>query len=206
MIAVAAAFAAEGLQLREAVKLENAASQVVIGKIGTYSISAAELLDVISERSISVSSKVLTEAEAVKLRAIWRNAGERVIFTNGCFDIIHAGHIDSLSAAKSLGDRLIVGLNSDASVRRLKGDSRPVNGEASRAKVLAALEAVDAVVVFEEDTPEELLSRLRPDVIAKGGDYRPEEVAGREYAEEIVILPLTDGFSTTSVIERSRGV
>ena len=206
MIAVAAAFAAEGLQLREAVKLANAASQVVIGKIGTYSISAAELLDVISERSISVSSKVLTEAEAVKLRAIWRNAGERVIFTNGCFDIIHAGHIDSLSAAKSLGDRLIVGLNSDASVRRLKGDSRPVNGEASRAKVLAALEAVDAVVVFEEDTPEELLSRLRPDVIAKGGDYRPEEVAGREYAEEIVILPLTDGFSTTSVIERSRGV
>ncbi|MCI5864220.1 MAG: bifunctional heptose 7-phosphate kinase/heptose 1-phosphate adenyltransferase [Cloacibacillus porcorum] len=206
MIAVAAAFAAEGLQLREAVKLANAASQVVIGKIGTYSISAAELLDVISERSISVSSKVLTEAEAVKLRAIWRNAGERVIFTNGCFDIIHAGHIDSLSAAKSLGDRLIVGLNSDASVRRLKGDSRPVNGEASRAKVLAALEAVDAVVVFEEDTPEELLSRLRPDVIAKGGDYRPEEVAGREYAEEIVILPLTDGFSTTSVIERSCGV
>ncbi|MDO5114988.1 MAG: bifunctional heptose 7-phosphate kinase/heptose 1-phosphate adenyltransferase [Synergistaceae bacterium] len=202
MIAVAAAFAAEGLPLRDAVRLANAASQVVIGKIGTYPISAPELLEAISEKSGSAHQKVMSADDAAALCGKWRDAGERVVFTNGCFDILHAGHIDSLNAARALGDRLIVGLNSDGSVCRLKGESRPINGAEARAKLLAALEAVSAVVIFEEDTPAELLSRLRPDVIAKGGDYRPEEVAGREFAAEVVIIPLTEGFSTTSIIER----
>ncbi|WP_278548767.1 bifunctional heptose 7-phosphate kinase/heptose 1-phosphate adenyltransferase [Cloacibacillus evryensis] len=202
MIAVAAAFAAEGLPLKVAVKLANVASQVVIGKVGTYSISAAELLEAIFQKNVPKSLKVLPAEEAVKLRAVWRAAGESVVFTNGCFDIMHAGHIDSLTVAKSLGDRLIVGLNSDGSVRRLKGEFRPINDSAARAKVLAALTVVDCIVIFEEDTPAELLSRLRPDVIAKGGDYRPEDIAGSEYAGEIAIIPLTDGFSTTSIIER----
>lgn len=206
MIATAAAFAAEGLPLKDVVRLANMASQIVVGKIGTYAISKAELLDAISEKGDTVPAKVMTAEDAVRLRGVWRNAGERVIFTNGCFDIIHAGHIDSLTGAKSLGDRLIVGLNSDASVRRLKGDNRPVNDVQARAKVLAAFEAVDAVVIFDEDTPAGLLSRLRPDVIAKGGDYRPAEVAGSEYAGEVIIIPLTEGFSTTSIIKRSRGI
>ncbi len=206
MIAVAAAFAAEGLSLKDAVKLANMASQIVVGKIGTYPISAAELLAAISEKNTAIPAKIVTVEDAMKLRTGWHDAGECVVFTNGCFDVIHAGHIDSLTAAKSLGDRLIVGLNSDGSVRRLKGESRPVNGAAARAKVLAALEVVDAVVVFNEDTPSALLSWLRPDVIVKGGDYRPEDVAGGEYAGEVVIIPLTEGFSTTAIIDRLRKI
>ena len=202
MLAAASAFASAGLPLRAAAVLANAASQIVIGKVGTYPINADELLAAVTEENAASGGKIYTADEAENLRRRWRANGEKVVFTNGCFDILHAGHVDSLTAAKSLGDRLIVGLNSDASVKRLKGESRPVNGEVSRAKVLSALEAVDAVVIFGEDTPAELLSHLRPDVLAKGGDYRPEDVAGREYAGEVVIIPLTEGYSTTSVIER----
>lgn len=202
MLAAASAFASAGLPLRDAAVLANAASQIVIGKVGTYPIKAGELLAAVTGGNASAGGKIYSAGEAENLCGRWRANGEKVVFTNGCFDILHAGHVDSLTAAKSLGDRLIVGLNSDASVKRLKGESRPVNGEISRAKVLSALEAVDAVVIFGEDTPAELLSRLRPDVLAKGGDYRPEDVAGREYAGEVVIIPLTAGYSTTSVIER----
>lgn len=202
MLAAAAAFSSAGLPLRDAAVLANAASQIVIGKVGTYPINADELLAAVTGGNAASGGKIYSADEAENLRLRWRANGEKVVFTNGCFDILHAGHIDSLTAAKSLGDRLIVGLNSDASVKRLKGDGRPVNGEISRAKVLSALEAVDAVVIFGEDTPAELLSRLRPDVLAKGGDYRAEELAGREYAGEAVIIPLTTGYSTTSVIER----
>ena len=179
MLAAASAFASAGLPLRDAAVLANAASQIVIGKVGTYPIKAGELLAVVTGGNASAGGKIYSTGEAENLCGRWRANGEKVVFTNGCFDILHAGHVDSLTAAKSLGDRLIVGLNSDASVKRLKGESRPVNGEISRAKVLSALEAVDAVVIFGEDTPAELLSRLRPDVLAKGGDYRPEDVAGR---------------------------
>ncbi len=200
MLATAAAFSAAGLSLREAASVANAASQIVIGKVGTCPITAPELLRALASRDGAGCLYSADEAEA--LCRGWREAGEKIVFTNGCFDILHAGHADSLAAAKALGDRLIVGLNSDASVKRLKGPSRPVNGELSRAKVLAALKAVDAVVLFDEETPAALLSRLRPDVLAKGGDYRPEEIAGREYAGRVVILPLTEGYSTTSVIER----
>ena len=199
MLAAASAFASAGLPLRDAAVLANAASQIVIGKVGTYPIKAGELLAAVTGGNASAGGKIYSAGEAENLCGRWRANGEKVVFTNGCFDILHAGHVDSLTAAKSLGDRLIVGLNSDASVKRLKGESRPVNGEISRAKVLSALEAV---VIFGEDTPAELLSRLRPDVLAKGGDYRPEDVAGREYAGEVVIIPLTAGYSTTSVIER----
>ena len=202
MLAAASAFATAGLPLGDAAMLANAASQMVIGKVGTYPITAGELLAAVTGENAASGGKIYSAREAEDLCCRWRANGEKVVFTNGCFDILHAGHIDSLTAAKSLGDRLIVGLNSDASVKRLKGESRPVNGEISRAKVLSALEAVDAVVIFGEDTPAELLSHLRPDVLAKGGDYKPEEVAGREYAGEVAIIPLTAGYSTTSVIER----
>jgi D-beta-D-heptose 7-phosphate kinase/D-beta-D-heptose 1-phosphate adenosyltransferase len=137
-----------------------------------------------------------------------RSARGRVVFTNGVFDLLHPGHVDVLVGARRRGDALLVGLNSDASVRRLKGPARPVRSEADRAYVLAALEAVDAVTVFDEDTPLELVLALRPDVIVKGGDYAPETIVGarevRGWGGEVVVIPLTAGHSTSAIIEKLR--
>ena len=140
----------------------------------------------------------------------WRDGIRgRVVFTNGVFDLIHPGHVDVLAAARAAGDALVVGVNGDSSVRRLKGPDRPVRSEAERALVLAALEMVDAVTVFDQDTPLELIVALRPDVIVKGGDYTPDTVVGRREVESwggtVVIVPLTPGQSTTSIIEKLRG-
>ena len=140
----------------------------------------------------------------------WREAaGGRVVFTNGVFDLLHPGHVDVLTGARACGDFLVVGLNSDASVRRLKGPERPVRSEAERAYVLAALESVDAVVVFDEDTPLELVCLLEPDVIVKGGDYDEQTIVGarevRARGGSVVVIPLTPGQSTTSIIEKLRG-
>lgn len=140
----------------------------------------------------------------------WRSSVTgRVVFTNGVFDLIHPGHVDVLNAARAEGDFLIVGLNDDASVRRLKGASRPVRTEAERAYVLAAMEAVDAVVLFEQDTPLELVRALKPDVIVKGGDYSVDTIVGarevQEWGGEAVVIPLTPGQSTTSIIEKLSG-
>ena len=142
--------------------------------------------------------------------AAWRERQRgRVVFTNGVFDLLHPGHIDVLLGARQKGDALVVGVNSDASVRRLKGPDRPVRSEGERAYLLAALEAVDAVTLFEQDTPLELVRVLQPDVIVKGGDYSPDTVVGasevRARGGEVVIIPLTPGHSTTSTIERLRG-
>ena len=127
-------------------------------------------------------------------------AGQRIVFTNGCFDILHRGHATYLQVAKTLGDKLIVGVNADASVKRLKGENRPINCENDRAYLLASLAAVDYVVIFEEDTPHALLSAVRPDVLVKGGDYRLEEVVGREFAQEVRLIDFVDGYSTTLTI------
>ena len=139
--------------------------------------------------------------------ATLRAAGARVVFTNGCFDILHAGHVRYLAAARALGDVLILGLNSDASVRRLKGETRPVNSEADRAEVVGALASVDYVVIFGEDTAEELIARVRPAVYAKGGDYTretlPEARIVESYGGEVAFIPLVEGKSTTGIIERA---
>ena len=139
--------------------------------------------------------------------ATLRAAGARVVFTNGCFDILHAGHVRYLAAARALGDVLILGLNSDASVRRLKGEMRPVNSEADRAEVVGALASVDYVVIFGEDTAEELIARVRPAVYAKGGDYTretlPEARIVESYGGEVAFIPLVEGKSTTGIIERA---
>jgi D-beta-D-heptose 7-phosphate kinase/D-beta-D-heptose 1-phosphate adenosyltransferase len=150
-------------------------------------------------------AKVMTWDEA----ATWRRGVRgRVVFTNGVFDLLHPGHVDVLAQARALGDALVVGVNSDASVRRLKGPERPVRTEAERAYVLAALRDVDAVVVFPEDTPQDLIRHLRPDVLVKGGDYTPDTVVGRDDVEgwggRVVIVPLRPGQSTTSIIEKLR--
>lgn len=131
-----------------------------------------------------------------------RRKGQKVVFTNGCFDILHAGHVSVLEFARNKGDVLVVGLNSDASVRRLKGPSRPVNTQADRALVLAALESVSAVCVFEEDTPYNLIKLVRPDVLVKGGDYKQSEIVGREFAHKVVRFALLKGRSTTNIIKK----
>ena len=140
--------------------------------------------------------------------AEWRRQGQRIGFTNGCFDILHPGHVKVLNAARGACDRLVVGLNSDASVRRLKGEGRPVQDERARAEVLAALEAVDLVVIFEEDTPIRLITQVKPNVLVKGGDYTREQVVGHEIVEqnggEVLLIAILEGHSTTSLVKRAR--
>ena len=156
----------------------------------------------------ALRGKILSWDEAVRRHGPGRE--HRLIFTNGCFDILHRGHVEVLVAARALGDRLLVGLNSDASVRRLKGEGRPLQPELDRAVCLAALECVDAVVIFEQDTPSELIGLLKPDAMVKGGDYTPAELPEREVVEagggEVIILPFIGGRSTTELIERAARV
>jgi len=150
------------------------------------------------------AGKILSVKRAAALRAALKKAGKTAVFTNGCFDLLHAGHVYSLEKARSLGDFLFLGLNSDASVRRLKGAPRPFNKAGDRALVLAALQAVDAVVVFAEDTPLNLIKALRPDILVKGADYRNAAVAGAEYAGRVALVPLLKGRSTTRLAAKLR--
>ena len=158
-----------------------------------------------------IQAKIFDADVAVLARAVqgWRAAGDRVAFTNGCFDILHRGHLDYLARAAGLANRLIVGLNADASVKRLKGESRPVNNQHDRLFQMASLLVVDAVILFEEDTPLELITGLRPDVLAKGGDYTPETIVGAKEVErwggEVAVIPFVDGYSTTGLIGKMRG-
>ncbi len=153
-----------------------------------------------------MKEKVLTREGAFRVRERLRAEGVRFVFTNGCFDILHVGHVRYLAAARALGDVLLVAINSDRAVRELKGQNRPVMNERERAEMLAALGAVDYVVVFDEDSPRELIAKLLPDVLVKGGDYKLDEIHGREEVEcaggRVLALPFTDGASTTGVIER----
>lgn len=156
------------------------------------------------------NTKILPVEALVEVLAAWRHAQESIVFTNGCFDLLHPGHIDNLELAKSFGDRLIVGLNADASINRLKGDSRPINDVQFRSRLLAALGCVDAVVIFEEDTPAKLIAAILPDVLVKGGDYTIEEVVGHEVVQahggEVKIIPLTAGYSSTKLIKTIRSL
>jgi rfaE bifunctional protein nucleotidyltransferase chain/domain len=145
------------------------------------------------------AGKIVPIRKAAALRAALKKAGKKTVFTNGCFDILHAGHVVSLEKARQAGDFLFLGLNSDASVRRLKGPARPFNSQKDRARVLAALACVDAVVIFGEDTPYELLKTLKPDILVKGGDYKKEAVVGAEFAGRVLLVPLLKGRSTTGL-------
>jgi len=154
---------------------------------------------------MKTSGKIISLRKALALRAALKRRGKKAVFTNGCFDLLHAGHIASLEKARSLGDFLFLGLNSDGSVRRLKGPSRPLNKAADRAVVLAALAAVDAVIVFTQDTPLQLIKALRPDILAKGADYRNGTVAGAEFAGRVALIPLLKGRSTTALAKKLAG-
>jgi D-beta-D-heptose 7-phosphate kinase/D-beta-D-heptose 1-phosphate adenosyltransferase len=210
VIAVLALCLASGLKPETAVELANVAAGIVVGKVGTVPVERYELLAALApEIALHAEDKVLTLPELVSRIALWKANGERVVFTNGCFDLIHVGHITVLEQAHRFGDRLIVAINSDASVKALKGPSRPIVGERERGRVLAALAAVDAVVVFDEPTPLELILATRPDVIVKGGDYNPETVVGaREvlsWGGQVKIVPIVEGFSTTRLIQKGAG-
>ena len=208
VIATLALAVASGLEMETAVQLANVAAGIVVGKVGTVPVSRDELLTSLSpEIGLLAEEKVLT-LEPLKVRAAaWRAAGESVVFTNGCFDLLHIGHITLLEAARREGGRLVVGINSDASVRALKGPARPIVGERERGRILAALAAVDAVIVFDEPTPLRLIEALRPEVIVKGGDYRDETVVGaqevRSWGGRVKIVPTVEGFSTTGLIAKA---
>lgn len=207
VIATLAASLAGGLQLRSAIELANLAAGIVVAKIGTVPISAAEIVSQLT-RSATVTStdKVLSRERAVARVNEWRDAGETIVFTNGCFDLLHVGHITLLEDCLRFGSKLVVGMNTDASVSRLKGPSRPIVGEAERAKVMAALAAVDLVTLFDEPTPLELIRLLKPSVLVKGGDYSVETVVGHEEVQKsggrVEIVPTVEGFSTTAIVQK----
>jgi D-beta-D-heptose 7-phosphate kinase / D-beta-D-heptose 1-phosphate adenosyltransferase len=207
VIAVIALCLASGLQAETAVELANLAAGVVVGKVGTVPVEKHELLAALAPQiALRAEDKVVERGELASRVALWKANGERVVFTNGCFDLLHIGHITLLEQARRFGDRLIAAINSDASVSALKGPARPIVGERERGRVLAALAAVDAVVVFDEPTPLELIVALRPDVLVKGGDYGAETIVGAaevtSWGGQVKIVPLVEGFSTTRLIEK----
>ena len=209
VISVLAVLLAEGLALSDAAFAANLAAGLVVEKLGTASVTRDELAVEVRHRHESDwDRKIAPLDRAVRKRRRWAAASERVVFTNGCFDLLHPGHISLLRQAKAAGDRLIVGLNSDASVARLKGPTRPVQDQDARALVLSALDCVDLVVVFGEDTPIELIEGLRPDVLVKGADYREDQVVGHDvvasYGGKVVLAVLEPNRSTTATIARMR--
>jgi D-beta-D-heptose 7-phosphate kinase/D-beta-D-heptose 1-phosphate adenosyltransferase len=198
----------DGRPLSDAVHLANVAAGVEVGKVGAAPVSRAEILEALGVAPASTHRVVDLRTLARELSPL-RAAGKRIVFTNGCFDILHAGHARYLHEARREGDVLVVGLNSDTSVRRLKGAGRPVVPQADRAELLASLDCVDYVVVFGEDTPEDLVRAVEPDVLVKGEDWRDKGVVGREFVEarggRVVLVKLLPGRSTTSVMEKIRG-
>lgn len=197
---------ASNLPLQAACVLANLAASVVVGKLGTSTVSNTELALALGEQSVHLDGGVMSEDQlAIALRAA-KARKEKVVMTNGCFDILHAGHVSYLEEAAQLGDRLIVAVNTDASVTKLKGPGRPVNNVNRRMAVLAGLSAVDWVVAFDEDTPQRLIARLLPDVLVKGGDYKVEDIAGGKEViangGEVKVLRFEEGVSTTGIIER----
>ncbi|GEA05610.1 bifunctional protein HldE [Alteromonas sp. KUL42] len=194
------------LPLQAACVLANLAASVVVGKLGTSTVTNTELALALGEQSVHLDGGVMTEDQlAIALNAA-KARGERVVMTNGCFDILHSGHVSYLEEAAQLGDRLIVAVNTDASVTKLKGPGRPVNNVSRRMAVLAGLSAVDWVVPFDEDTPQRLIARLLPDILVKGGDYHVNDIAGGKEViangGQVRVLSFEDGVSTTGIIER----
>ena len=194
------------MPIREAVDIANYAAGIQVGKVGTSSVYWQEVRNLISNEDYGISHKILSVDDVARFRQ--DNADKKIVFTNGCFDILHVGHKRYLQQAATLGDILVVGVNSDDSVRRLKGPERPVNSEQDRAEILSALGFIDYVVIFGEETPYELIKKIQPDVLVKGGDYKPEEVVGRDIVEarggRLELIPFVEGKSTTRIIEKMR--
>ncbi len=207
VISTLAAALATGLPLVDAASLANTAAGIVVAKVGTAVVYRDELAAKLREHELSsMELKIVTREAAQDIAAAWRRKGLKVGFTNGCFDLLHPGHVALLAQSRALCDRLIVGLNSDASVTRLKGLSRPIQPDVSRATVLASLASVDLVVIFGEDTPERLIESVRPDILVKGGDYTVDTIVGADFVQsyggQVVVIDLVPGFSTTKTVEK----
>ncbi|MGA7260021.1 MAG: D-glycero-beta-D-manno-heptose-7-phosphate kinase [Stellaceae bacterium] len=206
VVATVAAALAVGVGVTDAARLGNVAAGIVVGKIGTAVVYESELTAALNGRDLHAADKVVPRSHALDLVARWRRHGLKIGFTNGCFDLLHPGHVALLGQAKAACDRLIVGLNSDASTARLKGPRRPIQSETERAAVLASLAAVDLIVVFEEDTPMELIRDIRPQLLVKGDDYRLDEVVGADFVRhaggQVLLAEVVPGYSTTATIAR----
>ena len=198
-----------GATVKTAAKIGNAAAGVAVGKRGTAAVRARELSAALGGDGDGGDPKIVDRKSAAEIVADWKAHGLRVGFTNGCFDLLHPGHVELLKRSRAACDRLVVALNTDASVRRLKGDSRPVQNEYARSVVMAALDSVDLVTLFDEETPLELIQLLRPDFLIKGADYTVATVVGSEfvasYGGRVVLVPIERGHSTTSIIARANG-
>jgi D-beta-D-heptose 7-phosphate kinase/D-beta-D-heptose 1-phosphate adenosyltransferase len=210
VIATLAASLGGGLQIETAIELANMAAGIVVSKIGTVPIAHHELITQLTPSAGYTAAEKVLDLDRLRQRiANWRESGESIVFTNGCFDILHVGHILLLEQCRRFGSKLVLGLNSDASISRLKGPTRPIVGQEERARVMAALAAVDAVVLFEEDTPLELIRAIRPDVLVKGGDYSVDTVVGHEdviaAGGRVEIVPTVEGFSTTNIVKKLAG-
>jgi D-beta-D-heptose 7-phosphate kinase/D-beta-D-heptose 1-phosphate adenosyltransferase len=194
---------ANGIDIVDALEFANLAAGVVVGKLGSATASLEEIEEYKSSlHKSSIESHIKTFDEIEKTVSRLKAQGKRIVFTNGCFDILHRGHVQYLDTAKSFGDVLILGLNSDASVSALKGPTRPINNEDDRAYILAALESVDYVVKFTDDTPYELIKLIKPNTLVKGGDYAGKDVVGQDIADELKLVDFVDGKSTTKTIEK----
>lgn len=207
VIATLAAGLVHGLSHRQAFELANLAAGIVVGKVGTVPVTREELLAELVSKGASGQADKICELDTLISRVKqWKHDKQRIVFTNGCFDLLHTGHVTYLEAAKKTGDKLILGLNTDRSVSALKGPTRPVIHEADRARVLAALEAVDAVILFDEDTPLKLIDAIRPDIIVKGSDYTEDQVIGgkevKSWGGTVALIDIVPGRSTSGIIEK----
>ena len=202
VIASIAAGLAGGFTLSESIRLANIAAGIVVGKSGTATVNQAELVPY-----LGLSESYVTSSEIKVYSQDLHERDKKIVFTNGCFDILHAGHVEYLAAAKEMGDKLIVAINTDRSVRKLKGSSRPINTLAHRAKVLASLQCVDKVVFFDEETPIKLIKTIKPDVLVKGGDYKIKDIVGYKEVTKsggsVVTIPLFEGLSTSKIIAKT---
>lgn len=206
VLALLACGVAGGMSLADAARLANIAAGIAVGKLGTSTVTPDEIIAAVAQEHRDSDSKIKNRDVLAALLDQERGKGRQVVFTNGCFDLLHAGHVKYLQAARRLGDLLVLGLNSDASVRRLKGPKRPLIAEEERSHILAALDCIDYVCLFDEDTPLELITALKPQILVKGGDYTPEGVVGKDivesYGGRVELIPFVDGKSTTSIIEK----
>ena len=207
VIAVISAAVTTGLNLHKAAKLANIAAGIVVGKVGTAVVHAEEIIAALHHEDLgSAEAKLLSSIQIQEQVSLWRRQGLKVGFANGCFDLLHPGHISLLAHAKSACDRLIVALNSDTSIKRLKGSGRPIQNQAARATVIASLETVDSVVLFSDETPIDLIRAVKPDILVKGADYKATDVIGSDLIQswggKVLLAPLIEGHSTTNTVKK----
>ena len=206
VVSVLAMALAVGFNPEDSAWLSNMAASIVVGKVGTAVVTLNEINEYLQEEMLRTAHTVLKLEELKKIVSLAKGTGKTVVFTNGCFDLIHGGHIEFLQKAREKGDLLVVGLNSDRSVKSIKGEGRPIKSEKERANIISALRYVDYITIFDESTPEDLIREVRPDILVKGDDYAIDEVVGREivegYGAKVELIPIVQGLSTTNIVEK----